>query len=503
MNQIYIHLHKENYDKYRTERKNKDNIKGPTIGKSIEENHRKMRQIFESKKSNANAKNVEDFLNIILSGNPKDIENLSLTKDQILAIEKKLYELIVKEFDKSLKFDFSNISVNKLTASGKTLQGINLTPQYNYVSTVKKLVESLDEMRNELKHMIKNGGFSAKEIKKIEADKKKLTENRAKIQSYISSAKKKQSGTNKIKVTSGRTNVYSEVNEIINKYQSVDKKTIGDLAEVFVTYSFELLKQVMSSAGKEFQNIDKKSVVKGGNTGSSLVKGLNKEIANIIVEEVGTASLLSDEEIKTEDGKTIMIQTSQNTIDGTIIFPEDNELAQIFGTNKLNMSIKNYQSGNLVHILNSANGLGLLGLFGIDFASHYLNYLAGNVTDFSDRKEIYDEVKLSILTRALTGIRNIDGFQGDISELFVVNNRSRGENGGFHVYSSYDILRAAERKIDKLAKFQGLPRKGNIRNERYGGIQPSQVDANHRIANILIDLHKYKISVSIKTKEIN
>ena len=503
MNQIYIHLYKENYDKYRTERKNKDNIKGPTIGKSIEENHRKMRQIFESKKSNANAKNVEDFLNMILSGNPKDIENLSLTKDQILAIEKKLYELIVKEFDKSLKFDFSNISANKLTASGKTLQGINLTPQYNYVSTVKKLVESLDEMRNELKHMIKNGGFSAEEIKKIEADKKKLTENRAKIQSYISRAEKKQSGTNKIKVTSGRTNVYSEVNEIINKYQSVDKKTIGDLAEVFITYSFELLKQVMSNAGKEFQDIDKKSVVKGGNTGSSLVKGLNKEIANIIVEEVGTASLLSDEEIKTEDGKTIMMQASQNTIDGTIIFPEDNELAQIFGTNKLNMSIKNYQSGNLVHILNSANGLGLLGLFGIDFASHYLNYLVGNVTDFSDEKQIQDEVKLSILTRALTGIRNIDGFQGDISELFVVNDRSRGENGGFHVYSSYDILRAAERKIDKLAKFQELPREGGIRNERCGGIQPSQADANRRVANILIDLHKYKILVSIKTKEIN
>ena len=161
MNQIYIHLYKENYDKYNIERKNKDNIKGPTIGKSIEENHRKMRQIFESKKSNANAKNVEDFLNMILSGNPKDIENLSLTKDQILAIEKKLYELIVKEFDKNLKFDFSNISANKLTASGKTLQGINLTSQYNYVSTVKKLVESLDEMRNELEHMIKNGGFSA------------------------------------------------------------------------------------------------------------------------------------------------------------------------------------------------------------------------------------------------------------------------------------------------------------------------------------------------------
>ena len=99
---------------------------------------------------------------------------------------------------------------------------------------------------------------------------------------------------------------------------------------------------------------------------------------------------LSDEEIKTEDGKTIKMQASQNTIDGTIIFPEDNELAQIFGTNKLNMSIKNYKSGNLVHILGSANALGLLGLFGIDFANHYLNYLVGNVTDFSDEKQIQD-----------------------------------------------------------------------------------------------------------------
>lgn len=499
----YIHLYKENYDKYRTERINEDNIKGPTIGKSIEENHRKMQQIFENKKSNANAKNVEDFLNMILSGNPKDIENLSLTKDQILAIEEKLYDLIVEGFNKNLKFDFSNLSVDKLTASGKNLRGINLTQKYNYVSTVKKLVESLDEMRNELEHMIKNGGFSAEEIKKIEADKKKLTENRAKIQSYINSAEKKQINTNKIKVTSGRTDVYSEVNEIINKYQSVDKKTIGDLAEVFVTYSFELLKQIMSDAGKEFQNIDKDSVVKGGNTGSSLVKGLNKEIANMIVEEVGTASLLSNEEVKTEDGKTIKMQASQNTIDGTIIFPEDNELAQIFGTNKLNMSIKNYKSGNLVHILGGANALGLLGLFGIDFTNHYLNYLVGNITDFSDGKEIQDEVKFSILIRALTGIRNVDNFQGDISELFVVNDRSRGEKGGFHVYSSYDILRAAERKIDKLVEFQGLPREGVIRNDQYGGKKPSQVSANRRIANILIALHKYKISVSIKTNEIN
>lgn len=177
------------------------------------------------------------------------------------------------------------------------------------------------------------------------------------------------------------------------------------------------------------------------------------------------------------------------------------------------LSVKNYNliSSNNIHLLSGASLIGLVQEY-TTFVNHFLNVATvreGNKT-LSDApanaiNNMKKMMKLTILFKALTG--GVWGIQRDGSvaksrsaELLVVNDSSAARPR-FKIYQMGDILNAVEKNMSLLNMNDELANL-DIKN-KWVPVMPDVKNSNQRITNILADMHKMKLSVSINKKTLS
>jgi hypothetical protein len=141
-------------------------------------------------------------------------------------------------------------------------------------------------------------------------------------------------------------------------------------------------------------------------------------------------------------------------------------------------------------------------LFKSDFANHYLNLVVSHPKDEynrfdGERKEAHDIMKKGLIARALGGVEQVKSATGK-SDLFIVNSRADRK---VYVYTTNDLLQKIWGNLDKYVNIKNYPEGlvgGNVWIESdKENPKPNFLDAQTRIANVLAEIHKNKISISI------
>ena len=167
------------------------------------------------------------------------------------------------------------------------------------------------------------------------------------------------------------------------------------------------------------------------------------------------------------------------------------------GKKSLGISAKNI-GVDKIGMVDSTPLLTLLLNQNADFVTHYMNIMNYNETSsvalnnqlISDYNNM---VKQIAAMKALQGL--IGDKQGYSAQILIVNDRVAGQ---VKVVDMNKIFKNVKKDIDRYFTFQGLD---NVRlaNSWAGGIAPDGGvnGAMTRISNTLMELHKYKISVSM------
>ena len=105
-----------------------------------------------------------------------------------------------------------------------------------------------------------------------------------------------------------------------------------------------------------------------------------------------------------------------------------------------------------------------------------------------------ETIKKGIAVRALSGARDVDNVANNaLSDVFIVNDRSAQM---VRVYSTRDLIDRIWGDIDRYANVKGMPA-GRIPMSWFGD-SPDQGAAEDRIANLLANVHAFKISMALK-----
>lgn len=133
-----------------------------------------------------------------------------------------------------------------------------------------------------------------------------------------------------------------------------------------------------------------------------------------------------------------------------------------------------------------------------DFVTHYMNIMNYNETSsVALNNQLISEY--SNMVKQIAALKSLQGLvgnkQGYSAQILIVNDRVAGQ---VKVIDMGKIFGSIKKNIDKYFTFQGLD---NVRlaNSWAGGIAPDGGinGAMTRISNTLMELHKYKISVSM------
>lgn len=418
---------------------------------------------------------------------------------------------------KNLNLDRSDISVRK-EEEYTTLKyrGIQRKKQMGIrKNTLIKIKQRLEILINNLTKTTRDLQIRGGSIEKLqEVQKHKIDAiNIAKEIKVILQSLEDESG---FKVVTFRTSeglnplgyALEGYNYLAKKYGTLSKQESGTFGEYFGAYGALIsAKNIAYQGNTMMQNLQKqlhKSVI--GSKGSKTTIQISSEYvdSDSLVNQMNLSS--SGKNTGTweyKDGVIVTTNESQDTVDISVDFEDTNN---IFQSNQVNISFKNYQD-----ILSNPNysgvsvlsGMPLLSIFtltGTNFANHYLNYIVqdGEGKSFTtlDNQGLDDTMKYAIAVRALSGARSQNFSK--LSHYFMINIRAQNR---IRVFSTTNLLNTLCNSFNNfrgdLFIINNLPREASIENiwdkESYKG----------RITNILARVAKIKLRASLSPKVFN
>ena len=514
----YIHARGIRYREYGI---NKDERgRRPSFDIASNQARNELKELIRFNKFNKIAEELSQFLTTLIYRSSEGFsgEYFSMTSAEMEEFKKDF----IKQLEDGKYFELFNANLENLSFSSKT--GIDNDILKNGPDASRKKgiqYRTIKKMSSYLTNLIQSLGGSDKpkntaQASKILAEAEALNEQIIKM---IQDSKlgegddyKIVGGTAATYDASGKkiadNDLITNFNRLVKQVSRPSHKDQGDLAEMFMGV---VLNNLLSGTENTIDELINNNLIVGNK------KTANK-LSNFTASYKLTERLNRNNKKKNNGGKNSYIisdsvkgeitwngEGSQGTVDMIIEVPDEAETREKFGVDKIATSIKNYGSKDEEHGVSIISGYPLINalmLFKSDFANHYLNLVVSHPKDGynsfdNERHQAHAIMKKGLIARALGGVEQIKSATGK-SDLFIVNSRADKK---VYVYTTDDLLKKIWGDVDKYTNIKNYPEDlvgGNvwIESDR-NNPKPNYLDAQTRIANVLAEIHKSKISISI------
>lgn len=519
----YIHYRRENYENHGIYRKYG---KSSSFETAVSYAYQNLRQMARNRDGvGSQAEEIQKYLNDMRNGlSGRDMSYLK--EEDAAEIEAKrqfLYNSIQEALSDSTtltaKMDNFDVVLGK-DSEKKTIiarySGLKDTSRMSIRrDTVNDLVRQTQTLLNQVNRRIENGTFNGQDVTALLEGKNELLAIKKSLE--VELAKSAATGKaliayrNTIKTDTTEADL-NEFGEVLKALYRVSRELRLPLNEDLGNVSEAGVAALFSMAGRKAKEVSSELVheaVKAGSkaAGSKTVMGFSTTFvdSDALLKEIN-----KDKNNKThvswalsEDGSSLVtIQTSQDTVDIHVDFPDDKD---IFGLKDLNASVKNVGSifnSKGVHVISETPLNSIIELTNVSFANHYLNLLSQ--INYDDEVEQGNEViTYALAIRALTGARSRTFTKK--SDFFIVNSRS---NNMLYVFSSEDLLKkiCPQDSINSnCVNVSGLPKGSNVLNNKWMGKEgvPDLAGAQQRIAAIIAQTNRFKLSMSLLPEAIS
>lgn len=505
----YVHAHGANYNSFWLGRKERA---GMSVGQAITQANQDAYAHIKKTNANLKAQDLSEFLTHLIY-NKGDLTkgNLSIDANQIKALEDQFEQLINEKFPQ-LQAHLDNLSFSSAVKMGGDFKKVSTTTKEGVEKgTLDRIASDLDLLLNNLKNITKSN--SKNKLSKLTELQSKAEALKSQMATLIAKNKNARSVHSRIASTAqgGADNdLLVQYNELIKSIQGPTNEQLGTLAEAYFAFMLQSLSGTTEITTDQLFNQFVTGAKGSGQVLSNIDLGigamLQTKMNTSIDSKTGKTKVASGGQMQWQwdqsTGKMQWTGTSQGTVDMSLTFPEDSELANAFGVNKLNASIKNYAStagfqGGGVHIIRGYPLLSALMLFNTDFVNHYLNLIASHEIDdvnFKIPSSMNETIQKGIAVRALSGARDMGNINNDLlSDAFIVNAR---EEARVYVYTTKDLIDKLWSNIQTYTELEGMP--GGLVSMKWLGGDPDASAAGERIANLLADIHAFKLSMSLK-----
>ena len=491
----YVHYHVENYKKFGIGY----DTPGVSSATAYAENHKNLLSIVRASKTTPNVKALELFLNnVFKTGSNIDFDSYNLNKDNFEAL---FYQIMEEKFPLFVS-DFNHLDLEALTNVFEDnlpkYKGKWGKEKYMMMMTIEKRIAALNMWIYMIMQQVNKGQVDGS---KIMPQVKKAVDALNTLNQLAASADGKRS----IQFdTEENFNIAKTALNLLSKIAEPSREDLGSAAE----YGLSLLFGLMQESAEETAD----SLVQNFMSGKEKVaqKVVNSKgflSTNIILDKIKTDKRgkkinFRDYDVG-EDGSIIDLTGSQQTADISITLPEGNRLAQEMGISQFTASIKNYEYAGVganIHVLGETPLLTALSFLTTNFANHYLNLFAETSLNASigvnDRAAYQEELKKTLLIRALMGVRDFKNFQQN-NDLFIVHDRKAGR------FKVWDASLLAGDYINKYPYKIHLTINGRedqdpvLTNQYIHGDKKSMEWAIIRISKLVASSHQYKLSLSI------
>ena len=507
----YVHARGENYRLYGTGYKSHE---GGSFEASVQQAHQEAYSHIQKTQQTTQTEKLSRFLTALVYH--KDIgyqgDSLSISPQQIEELENQFLQLVEAKFP-TLQANLNNLTfesaikgggVNSNTLNTGTSKGVEKKTLESARANLDKIIQNIGKLQ---------GKGAGAQLQAMYAEAQALS---SRMDSLISAADGRAAGAFISSTRSGGedNDLLQKYNDLIKSIQAPTKEQMGTLAEAYFAFMLQAAAGIVDIAVDELFDV----FVTGAKSSTNVIRNIRTDVGatlamkmNTSITKTGKQKVASGNQMQWQwDDKTGTITWSggaQGTVDIALNFPEDSALAQEFGVNKLNGSVKNYQSidGFMnyktgeqegVHIVSGYPLLSALMLYNTNFSNHYLNLIAAHEDgiNFNVPEEATETIKKGIAVRALSGARDVDNISNNaLSDIFIVNDRSAQM---VRVYSTKDLIDRIWGDVDRYASVKGMPA-GRIPMTWYGD-SPDQGSAEVRIANLLANVHSFKISMALK-----
>ena len=509
----YIHARGIRYREYGINRDERG--KRPSFDIASNQARNELKELIRFNKFNKIAEELSQFLTTLIYRSSEGFsgEYFSMTSAEMEEFKTKFEEQIMN----GNYFDMFDANLDNLSLSSKTSINNDILKnapeatrktgvQYR---TVQKMSNYLNELIKKTKNIknISKANEVLQEAEKLNAQLLAMTEGFGEKDGF-----KVVSGTAATYDASGNkianNDVITNFNKLVKKVSRPSHKDQGDLAEMFMGV---VLNNLLSSTENTIDELINNNLIVGNK------KTANK-LNNFTASYKLTERMNRNNRKKNNGGKNNYVvsdslkgeitwngEGSQGTVDMIIEVPDEAETREKFGVDKIATSIKNYGSKDEEHGVSIISGYPLINalmLFKSDFANHYLNLVVSHPKDGynsfdNERHQAHAIMKKGLIARALGGVEQIKSATGK-SDLFIVNSRADKK---VYVYTTDDLLKKIWGDVDKYTNIKNYPEDlvgGNvwIESDR-NNPKPNYLDAQTRIANVLAEIHKSKISISI------
>lgn len=479
----YVHYRVRRYKLYGIGR---SNVQGLSLVQSYKQAHS------EILSNVTKTKNPFDLVSLEQSMN-ENFELLSkktnVSSSEETSLEQEFKELVEKKIEekKGHSVNWNDLSVSSLGslfnqakmkyAQDKTKDG------YFQQKTWNKFQQLVEQSKIALQQAISKGSLSQGEATHLQKGFEKIDQTILLEEQNIANYGIKRR-TKKLE------KLFQRYNNLISGYELPSKKEFGDVGE-FVA-DFCLLKAA-GYANEEVSKMIKKAIASPlGAQRTSTSYDFSGLIEENDLKEIFSQGFNIQ---KSDGGRTLTVTNlgSQDTVDIQVKFSEKDIL---------NGSVKNVSSLNKpISILGGMPFTALFNLVNTDFVNHYMNLLS-----FSSDYSNWINEKANPLWEKAELVRGLMGQRGksssNLANIFIVFDRSSQK---FRLFSIPDIL---FKSLWGEASPKGLIQMGaqlptSVENNFEGNAStPSYNSAGKRIAKIISQLHRIKLSASLTLTDI-
>lgn len=497
----YIHLTQSNYELYGFHRRGSASVSAEAAAAQA---YRELKSNIVKKNNLANVKDIELFLNSVLQGktNQELLKKYNIDSGTTQDEEEALAAAIdaemgseIREFDRGiLEVRGTLQSQGDYIYSGfrdKERQSVRIDTINKILSTSAK---ALKKLMTQQRRLMQQGG-NASAIVKLGQTLAELRGYMARLNLIVESSETFAKRKRTIRFRNGGDT--NEIGKMLANIAAIE-------ASLNVTPSGLLGKTGELFGSFALQKADRQADITINSIISGVVgeKGSKQALAGISGDFVDKEALVTQissggAQWRLEDGVIVSSRETQDTVDVEIEFSEFN---QLFGATEVRASIKNYfditsQGSKGVHTISQVPLISILNLINTDFGNHYLNLLATGANKSLLDGEYTNTIKYAVAVRSLSGYRG-DGSTNKLSDYFIVNSRAEGK---IRVFSTSHLLEEITpfqgAFADDWVEVTGLPK--SLSNKKVGEVN-SHSGAMQRITNILVEAHRYKLSMSLK-----
>ena len=485
----YIHGHYQNYLKHGITKSNNGNSWNVTDFKAQHKNFlNNIKPASNPVLTDAEKKNLRKSIYAISNSTDN-------SQDNSKAIQEFIASRLQEQFDSTLgniNFDTMNVTANKIQQSkNKTYklndtQYIQLPVLLERIKTIEKLMGTIESPSDKI--AINNT------IKQIYQNIKQLTGifiKDLRINNLEAGQRIFRIGEGYEKNKEMVISINETLNQLIKDYLATPAINLqkGELFEYAIALAPAIaLQKGTKELNKELQNFAKTKV--GGNRSRvqiDLDKNFNEEIGRALA----NASIPG-----------YMLNSDNNTILSYGVSQDKIDINLSWGGKTIPVSAKNIKlnSSYNIHILSGSSLLYLLQNENSDFVNHYLNVTSSHKDSEADLSLFYaahEAAKIAILAKALTG--NLENRKS--ATTFIINDNSKTGEESIQIYDMYDLVKKAITNIDSYVKITGNEKDlSSIHfNNKLVDMQKLSSDAAiNRIANLLLNIHSYKMNVQLK-----